>query len=82
MININHDLLCSIGVGHPCLTIVRQTSKEFGLACKLTGAGGGGCAITLLKPSGVKAAAENSIKNDEEIAENLISRLRYMTSFF
>lgn len=46
--NINHELLCSLGVGHPSLTIVCQQSREAGFASKLTGAGGGGCAITLL----------------------------------
>lgn len=46
---INHGLLCALGVGHPALTKVVETSaRHGGMACKLTGAGGGGCAITLL----------------------------------
>lgn len=51
---MNHHLLCALGVGHPSLSAVVNASEESGMACKLTGAGGGGCAITLLphcKPS-------------------------------
>lgn len=45
---MNHHLLCALGVGHPSLSAVVNASEECGMACKLTGAGGGGCAITLL----------------------------------
>ena len=44
----NHHLLCALGVGHPSLSAVVEASASHGLSCKLTGAGGGGCAITLL----------------------------------
>lgn len=46
---INHHLLNAIGVGHPALTNVVDVSNQSQCACKLTGAGGGGCAITLVK---------------------------------
>lgn len=46
-----HELLVSLGVGHQALDQVCLLGKRFGLMSKLTGAGGGGCAITLL-PSG------------------------------
>ena len=36
LVDMNHDLLASLGVSHPALTNHQ--------ACKLTGAGGGGCA--------------------------------------
>jgi mevalonate kinase len=35
-------------VSHPSLEAVVKASASEGLSCKLTGAGGGGCAITLL----------------------------------
>jgi GHMP kinases C terminal len=48
LFRLNHHLLCALGVGHPSLSAVVNASEECGMACKLTGAGGGGCAITLL----------------------------------
>uniref|UniRef100_H2XTF1 Mevalonate kinase n=1 Tax=Ciona intestinalis TaxID=7719 RepID=H2XTF1_CIOIN len=48
LLKINHHLLNSIGVGHAKLDKIHQLSNDFGFACKLTGAGGGGCAITLI----------------------------------
>ena len=50
LFNINHNLLCALGVGHSSLTLVHETSSSCNCACKLTGAGGGGCALTLLQP--------------------------------
>lgn len=49
LFNINHNILCALGVGHAALTIVKEASMSNGFACKLTGAGGGGCAITLVE---------------------------------
>jgi len=48
LIDMNHDLLNAIGVGHSSLDTVRIIAKRANLSTKLTGAGGGGCAITLL----------------------------------
>lgn len=51
LMNINHGLLVSLGVSHPRLDRVRELVNEVGIGwTKLTGAGGGGSAITLLKP--------------------------------
>jgi hypothetical protein len=44
---MNHGLLCAVGVGHPALSAVVAEAADAGFACKLTGAGGGGCAIIL-----------------------------------
>ena len=53
LINFNHGLLVSLGVSHPKLERIRELVDTVGIGwTKLTGAGGGGCAITLLKPSG------------------------------
>uniref|UniRef100_A0A8C5LLR4 Mevalonate kinase n=1 Tax=Leptobrachium leishanense TaxID=445787 RepID=A0A8C5LLR4_9ANUR len=50
LIDINQHHLNVIGVGHPSLDKVCQVTASHGLHSKLTGSGGGGCAITLLRP--------------------------------
>lgn len=51
LIRINHGLLVSLGVSHPRLERIRELVDHAGIGwTKLTGAGGGGCAITMLKP--------------------------------
>ena len=51
LMNINHGLLVSLGVSHPRLERIRELVDFGGIGwTKLTGAGGGGSAITLLKP--------------------------------
>ena len=47
---MNQHLLNCIGVGHPSLDSIHHLAEKFQCACKLTGAGGGGCAIILLNP--------------------------------
>jgi len=64
LMSINHDLLGALGVGHPALTAVREASLGLKCACKLTGAGGGGCAITLLPEERADECAQ-------ELSENL-----------
>lgn len=50
LVRINHGLLIALGVSHPNLERIRVASDELQIGeTKLTGAGGGGCAITLLK---------------------------------
>ncbi|KAH0605086.1 uncharacterized protein H6S33_005068 [Morchella sextelata] len=50
LIRINHGLLVSLGVSHPKLERIRELIDYTGIGwTKLTGAGGGGCSITLLK---------------------------------
>ena len=48
LISINQGLLNSVGVGHEKLDTVARLTKDIGWT-KLTGAGGGGCALTLLR---------------------------------
>ncbi|XP_033025353.1 mevalonate kinase isoform X3 [Lacerta agilis] len=50
LIDINQHHLDVIGVSHSSLDRVCQVTASHGLHSKLTGAGGGGCAITLLRP--------------------------------
>ncbi|POS85317.1 hypothetical protein EPUL_003039 [Erysiphe pulchra] len=50
LMTLNHGLLVALGVSHPRLERLRELIDYEGLGwTKLTGAGGGGCAITLLK---------------------------------
>ncbi|ETI26945.1 mevalonate kinase [Cladophialophora carrionii CBS 160.54] len=50
LFRINHGLLVSLGVSHPKLEHIRELVDYADIGwTKLTGAGGGGCAITLLK---------------------------------
>jgi mevalonate kinase len=52
LMNINHGLLVALGVSHPRLDRIRDLVDHQGIGwTKLTGSGGGGCAITLLNPS-------------------------------
>ncbi|KAJ2444954.1 Mevalonate kinase [Coemansia sp. RSA 2424] len=48
IIRINHGLLSTLGVSHASLERVREITAAHSLASKLTGAGGGGCALTLI----------------------------------
>ncbi len=48
---VNHGLLVALGVSHPKLERIRELIDHAGIGwTKLTGAGGGGCAFTILKP--------------------------------
>lgn len=52
LMTINHGLLASLGVSHPRLERIRELIDHEGVGwTKLTGAGGGGCSITLLRPN-------------------------------
>ena len=69
LMNINHGLLVSLGVSHPRLDRVRELVDQLGVGyTKLTGAGGGGSAITLLKPQiqPSKLQALESMLDDED----------------
>ncbi|KAF9000617.1 cystathionine beta-lyase [Cyathus striatus] len=67
LINENHSYLATLGVSHPSLEKIReQTSAPYGLSTKLTGAGGGGCAVTLIpddfKEDTLKALINNLLE--------------------
>ncbi|GLJ39962.1 hypothetical protein SUGI_0817540 [Cryptomeria japonica] len=48
LVEMNQGLLQSMGVSHPCIEAVLKTTSKYKLCSKLTGAGGGGCVLTLL----------------------------------
>jgi mevalonate kinase len=59
LISVNHSLLNALGVSHPKLERLRYLVDLSGVGwTKLTGAGGGGCAITLLKPTTPAASTQ------------------------
>ncbi|KAL1918897.1 uncharacterized protein VTP21DRAFT_2278 [Calcarisporiella thermophila] len=49
LIDLNQWLLVALGVGHPALDKVREVTANYAMHSKLTGAGGGGCALTLVR---------------------------------
>lgn len=51
----NHAILNSLGVGHEAIERVVTITSKYGGWTKLTGAGGGGCTLTLLPPSLTRA---------------------------
>ncbi|KAH0516944.1 Mevalonate kinase [Microtus ochrogaster] len=58
LMDMNQHHLNALGVGHTSLDQLCQVTAAHGLHSKLTGAGGGGCGITLLKPGLERAKVE------------------------
>ncbi|XP_027271804.1 mevalonate kinase isoform X6 [Cricetulus griseus] len=60
LIDMNQHHLNALGVGHTSLDQLCRITAAHGLHSKLTGAGGGGCGITLLKPGLERAKVEDA----------------------
>lgn len=59
LMNMNHALLCALGVSNDVIERLISAARRAGaLGAKLTGAGGGGCIIALPEKSNVKGVAE------------------------
>jgi mevalonate kinase len=59
LMNINHALLCGLGVSHQSLeSLVNASRKASALGAKLTGAGGGGCMIALVHNEKIEQVLE------------------------
>ena len=52
--DLNQQLLVTLGVSHSSLDELCCVTSKHGLHSKLTGAGGGGCAFTLVTPGNLK----------------------------
>ncbi|XP_055861558.1 mevalonate kinase-like [Biomphalaria glabrata] len=63
LVDLNHNLLNAMGVGHASLDQVVAVTKKYGLHSKLTGAGGGGCAYVLI-PSDTSEELLSSLKEE------------------
>lgn len=63
LIDINQHHLNVMGVGHPSLDLLCRTTLSRGLHSKLTGAGGGGCGLTLLRPDTDTSVVEGTIQD-------------------
>ncbi|KAL0979706.1 hypothetical protein UPYG_G00188500 [Umbra pygmaea] len=63
LIDINQHQLNVMGVGHPAIDRLCGITLARGLHSKLTGAGGGGCGITLLRPETEHSVVLNTIQD-------------------
>lgn len=89
LVTINHGLLVSLGVSHPKLERIRELIDHTGIGwTKLTGAGGGGCAITIIKPrptttsngNGTNGTHHSSDTSDSELESPLAGNASVISS--
>lgn len=71
LICVNHDLLNALGVGHESLEAIHRVARACGFACKMTGAGGGGCAIVFLG-TGAKMEDCGDVNEDEKKLKQML----------
>lgn len=65
LVEINQGLLQSMGVSHPSIEAICRTTSKYQLRSKLTGAGGGGCVLTII-PGQMTSKTLDKVKNDLE----------------
>ncbi|XP_054467218.1 mevalonate kinase [Anoplopoma fimbria] len=63
LMDINQHHLNVMGVGHPSLDTLCRVTLTKGLHSKLTGAGGGGCGITLLRPETDSSVVQTTVQD-------------------
>jgi mevalonate kinase len=65
LVETNQHLLRAVGVSHPSLDYICETVRRVApgqAAAKLTGAGGGGCAMVLLRPDTSTSTATETVE--------------------
>ncbi|KAI5077331.1 hypothetical protein GOP47_0007155 [Adiantum capillus-veneris] len=65
LVEINQGLLQSMGVSHPAIQVICRTTAKYQLRSKLTGAGGGGCVLTII-PDQLAKKTLDKVKGDLE----------------
>lgn len=78
LVKVNHGLLTSMNVSHPGLEKIVNLSTELQVgATKLTGAGGGGCALTILNDVGNETNGKEALENMALFEKTLIDDYKY-----
>eukprot|EP00250_Pteridium_aquilinum_P011815 c20323_g1_i1 orf=304-1428(+) len=65
LVEINQGLLQAMGVSHPSIELICRTTAKYQLRSKLTGAGGGGCVLTIV-PDQLTSKTLDKLKGDLE----------------
>jgi len=76
MVEMNHHLLCAAGVSHPSLNYIVETVQRIAgdtSAAKLTGAGGGGCAMVLFRPHLTVSEQQRAKQQIQQALEGTLS---------
>ncbi|KAL6944901.1 hypothetical protein ACO0QE_002343 [Hanseniaspora vineae] len=78
LVKVNHGLLTSLNVSHPGLEKIVNLSTELQVgATKLTGAGGGGCALTILNDSSNENNEKEALDRMALFEKTLIEDYKY-----
>ena len=74
---MNHNCLVSMEVTHPSLEIIKTLCSSYHLGNKLTGAGGGGCSITVLPSVETTSKDINLQQNIDQLINTLVNVYKY-----
>ena len=69
----NHDLLKQIGISTEKIDLLVEEAKKTSYGAKITGAGGGGCIISLVDDSN----SENTLNNLRKISDCFMTKIDY-----
>ncbi len=69
----NHDLLKQIGISTEKIDLLVQEAKKTAYGAKITGAGGGGCIISLIDDSN----SEDTLNNLRKISDCFVTKIDY-----
>ena len=69
----NHDLLKQIGISTEKIDLLVQKAKKTAYGAKITGAGGGGCIISLIDDSN----SEDTLNNLRKISDCFVTKIDY-----